>query len=96
MPALYLVAVITPRIDGVDAAREAFATLVTATRQEPGCELYDLVVNPEDPSTWLMLEKWTSRQAWEAHMRTPHVVDHNARADAFLAGPAELRFYDPV
>lgn len=96
MAPLYLVAVITPRADGVDAARVAFATLVAATRQEDGCELYDLVVNPEDPSTWLMLEKWSSREAWEAHMRTPHVIDHNATADAFLMGPAELRFYDPV
>ena len=96
MQPLYLVAVITPRPDRVDEARTAFAHLVSATLQEPGCELYDLVVNPDDPGTWLMLEKWASRDAWDAHMRTDHVIAHNATADAFLSGPAELRFYDPV
>lgn len=96
MQPLYLIAVITPRADRIDEARSAFADLVRATLAEPGCELYDLVVNPDDPTTWLMLEKWTSREAWDAHMRTEHVIAHNATADAFLAAPAELRFYDPV
>ena len=96
MRPLYLIAVITPRRDRTDEARAAFAQLVAATLEEPGCELYDLVVNPEDPGTWLMLEKWASREAWDAHMTTAHVIAHIASAEAFLAGPAELRFYDPV
>lgn len=93
---LYLVAVITPLAGRRDEARAAFAALVERTRQEDGCELYDLVVSPGDPGTWLMLEKWTTREHWDAHMRAEHVVRHNATAGAFLAGPAELRFYDPA
>lgn len=96
MQPLYLIAVITPRPDRIDEARAAFERLVTATLAEPGCELYDLVENPQEPGTWLMLEKWSSREAWDAHMGTEHVIAHNAGADAFLVGPAELRFYDPV
>lgn len=96
MPALYLIAEITPRAERIDEALEAFRALVQATLREPGCELYDLVVETDRPDTWLMVEKWASREAWEAHMQTEHVISHNARAEAFLSGPATLRFYDPV
>ena len=93
---LYLVAVITPRPERLGEARAAFEALVARTREDPGCELYDLVVSPDDPSTWLMLEKWSTRAHWDAHMRAEHVVRHNATASAFLAQPAELRFYVPA
>ena len=96
MQPLYLIAEIVPRPDRLDEARSAFTELVAATLAEPGCELYDLVQSPEDPATWLMLEKWASREAWDAHMRTEHVIAHNARAGDFLVGPAVLRFYDPA
>lgn len=96
MQPLYLIAVISPRADRIDEARSAFARLVQSTLAEPGCEVYDLVTSPDDPTTWLMLEKWSTREAWEAHMRTSHVIAHNAEAESFLTCPAELRFYDPI
>ena len=96
MQPLYLVAAMSPRTDRLVEAKTALTALIEATLQEDGCELYDLVVSPDDSGTWLMLEKWASKQAWEAHMQTAHVIAHNATSDAFLAGPSELRFYDPV
>lgn len=96
MTPLYLIAVIRPRADRLQEARAAFDSLIARTRQESGCELYDLVSSPSDSREWLMLEKWASREHWDAHMASEHVIAHNSRAGAFLEGPAELRFFDPA
>jgi len=66
---------------------------MAATRSESGCELYDLVVDPEHPDTWLMLEKWASRAAWEAHMDSRHNVEGNAQLRGKLRAETELRFW---
>ena len=95
MEPLYLVAVIKPKADRADDVADVLEAMIAATRSEAGCELYDLVVGDDDPHTWLMLEKWSSRADWEAHMVTPHVVAGNEAAADLLREPTELRFYSP-
>jgi len=93
---LYLVAVIKPKLEIRDEVRAKIAALVTSSLAEDGCEMYDLVVSADDPDTWLMLEKWTSRELWDAHMLTEHVIAFNAQGDSLFREPTELRFYDPA
>lgn len=93
---LYLVAVIKPNLDRLDEARARFGALMTASLAEDGCELYDLVADDADPTTWLMLEKWSSREQWDAHMLTQHCIDFNAGSADILRADTELRFYDPA
>lgn len=77
----YLIATIKPRHDKVVEAKEALRTLVAATKAEPGCEVYDLVfgtggfegAGSMDAGDWLMIERWASRVAWDAHMESAHV-----------------------
>lgn len=95
MQPLYLVAVIRPRMEHADQVEATLRTMVEATLQEQGCDLYDLVMSAEEPDTWLMLEKWASRADWEAHMASPHNVAGNAILADLLREPTELRFYDP-
>lgn len=96
MQPLYLVAIMKPKIEMRDEVRAKIADLVTASLAEDGCEMYDLVVSNDDPDTWLMLEKWTSRVQWDAHMLTAHVIAFNAQGDSLFREPTELRFYDPA
>ena len=96
MQPLYLVAIIKPKTEVRDVVRAKIAALVTASLSEDGCEMYDLVVSDDDPDTWLMLEKWTSREQWDAHMLTEHVIAFNEQGDSFFREPTELRFYDPA
>jgi quinol monooxygenase YgiN len=93
---LYLVAIIKPKIEIRDAVRAQIDALVTASLAEDGCEMYDLVVSDEDPDTWLMLEKWASREQWDTHMLTDHVVAFNELGDSLFRETTELRFYDPA
>ena len=93
MTPLYLIAVIKPVIDKAEDARAILTVMMAAAAQEDGCHFYDLVVSDEEPDTWLMLEKWASRAAWDAHMLTDHVATGNAAMEHLLREPPELRFY---
>jgi quinol monooxygenase YgiN len=95
MEPLYLVAVIKPVIEKAEDARAYLAVMMAAAAQEEGCHFYDLVVSEDEPDTWLMLEKWASREAWDAHMLTDHVATGNAAMANLLREPTELRFYQP-
>lgn len=89
---LFLIAVIKPRMDHAGAVAERLRFMRDATREEPGNVFMELVVGDED-DTWLMLEKFTSREAWEEHMALPHVTEGNAFLADKLREPTELRFY---
>ena len=89
----YLIAVIRPRPERAAEAEAELRSLMAGTRTEAGCIHMELVVSADDPGTWLMLEKFRSRQDWEAHMRTEHVTTGNANLADLLREPTELRFY---
>jgi len=90
--ALYLVAVIKPRMDVSDAVVERLRIMRDATREEPGNVYMELVVG-EEPDTWFMFEMFSSREAWDEHMTLPHVIEGNAFLADKLREPTELRFY---
>jgi quinol monooxygenase YgiN len=95
MKPLYLIAEIFPHPEKLPEARAAFQELIAATKKEPGCMLYDLVAG-ENLDTWLMIEKWESRQAWDSHMLEPHVAHITAIEAQITRAPTKLNFYDPL
>lgn len=88
---LFLIATIRPRPDRVIEAERELRTLMAATRDEPGCVYMELVESADDPSTWIMLEKFRSRADWDDHMRTRHVLEGNAALQDLLSEPTDLR-----
>ena len=89
---LFLIAVIKPDMAQADAVVERLRVMRDATREEPGNVFMELVVG-EEPDTWLMLEKFVSREAWEEHMTLSHVTEGNVYLADKLREPTELRFY---
>ena len=89
---LFLIAVIKPDMAQAEVVGERLRIMRDATREEPGNVFMELVVG-EEADTWLMLEKFTSREAWEEHMTLPHVTEGNAFLADKLREPTELRFY---
>ena len=67
---LYLIAIIRPRMERAAEVEVELRALMAGTHAEPGCIHMELVVSDDDPTTWLMLEKFRSRPDWEDHMRT--------------------------
>ena len=95
MKPLYLIAEISPHPEKLSEARAAYADLIAATKKESGCIYYDLVAD-ESSDKWLMIEKWESKQAWDAHMLAPHVAHINDMEAEITRAPTKLNFYNPL
>ena len=69
-----LVATIRPQpaAGNIDETRRELLALLPPTRPEAGCLRYELVETNDEPPHWLMLERWSSRAAWQAHMESAH------------------------
>jgi quinol monooxygenase YgiN len=48
----------------------------------------------DDPDTWVMLETFRSRAAWDEHMRQPNNTEGNKILEDLLREPSELRLFD--
>ena len=61
---------------------EMLQSLIEPTRAERGCINYDLHRSHDDPGLFLFYENWESRPLWEAHMKSPHLVDFSEKQGA--------------
>jgi quinol monooxygenase YgiN len=48
--------------------------VVAGTVKEDGCLQYDFHQSLSDPTRLVAVERWTSREALDAHSRTPHLL----------------------
>ena len=79
-----------------DEVRRAALACVAPSRAEPGNLAYDLTADAQDPSLFVFVEHWTSRQALDEHMQTPHYRALSAALDEALAFPAIIHVLNPV
>jgi len=56
-----------------EVALRAFADVVAASRQEPGCVDYAFTPDPDVPGRVRVFEHWTSDAALTEHLTLPHV-----------------------
>ena len=63
--------------------------LLSPTRAEPGCLLYDLYQSTEDPSVWVLIERWRDAADLDAHVQSPHMQAFLAGAGDVLGGPPD-------
>ena len=92
---LYLIATIYPEQEHIEFLKKEFANLVTESYKESGCEMYDLVQGVNE-DTWIMMEKWSSKEQCDAHMLTSHVKHINSIDQKYFKKPTELKFLNPV
>ena len=92
--ALFLVVTIKPRLDRLEEAEAQLQSMRRNSVQEPGCVFMHLAQPQDDPETWLMLEMFRSRAAWDEHMRQPYIVDGNKILEELLREPSDLRLLD--
>jgi quinol monooxygenase YgiN len=92
--ALFLVVTIKPRLDRLAEAEAQLQSMRHESVQEPGCVFMHLVQPQDDPDTWLMLEMFRSRAAWDEHMAQPYNTEGNEILADLLREPSELRLCD--
>ena len=81
-----------------DTAKREIAKLIAAVpRLEPDCGGITLLQDADDPTRFTLIEHWPSREIFLGpHMQQPHIQSFIQSASAFLAGPPEISFWDPV
>ena len=79
-----------------DAVKQAVLACVPPTRAEPGCELYALHTDKQDPSLFVLWEHWKSQQALDDHMQTPHFKTVAKAIDGKLAQPMIIHVLNPI
>lgn len=68
----------------------AFRELAPVVRAEEGCLQYDLHPVAGDDDRFVLLERWTSKDALAAHDATTHMIAADAHSPTFRAGPATV------
>jgi quinol monooxygenase YgiN len=58
-----------------ESALAATASLVEATRAEPGCRDYVFTIDPTRENTLRLFEIWDDEAALAAHFETPHLLE---------------------
>lgn len=86
MSDLHVVATICAKPGSESVIRDAFTTLVTASREEDGCLAYDLFESTAAPGTFFMIEAWRSQVDLDAHLQTTHIAAALAASADHLAG----------
>ena len=71
-----------------EAAAAILRRMRTATRQEPGNEVYDLFQAESDGrTTFHLIERYTNQAALEAHRATEHYIAYRAEIPDLLDEP---------
>jgi quinol monooxygenase YgiN len=91
---LFLVVTIKPRLDRLEEAEAQLQSMRRSTLTEPGCVFMHLLQPQDDPDSWVMLEMFRSRAAWDEHMQQPYNTEGNRILEDLLREPSDLRLLD--
>lgn len=73
-----------------DTLKSELLSLLEPTGKEAGCITYNLHQSAEDKSVFMFYENWTSQQALDEHLQTPHLKAFLAKAESLLDGSLDL------
>ena len=88
---LFLVVSIKPHPDRLADAEAQLQSMRHKTLTEPGCVFMHFLQPEDDSDTWVMLEMFRSRAAWDEHMRQPYNTEGNKILEDLLREPSDLR-----
>ena len=96
MPEVIVVATFQTHPEKADQAKEAFTAVIEATHAEEGCRSYALHQVKDDPAHFVLVERWDSQEALDAHFTKPYVAALGAQAADLLAAPPQILFCNPL
>jgi quinol monooxygenase YgiN len=80
--------------DKLAAAQRAFATMIAATRAEPGCLGYSFAHDVLEPGLIRIFEVYTDQAAVDAHRAAPHFAAWRASWPALGIGDRNMAQYE--
>lgn len=84
--------------DQVDVAKREIGRLTASVLAlEPDCGGITVLQDASDPTRFTLVEHWPSQELFLGpHMRQPHIQSFIQGAGAFLSGPPDISFWQPV
>ena len=76
--------------------KQELLKLLSPTRAEDGCINYDLHQASDGAGNFLFHENWTTREALDKHLETPHLKAFLARSNELLGQPLEITFWNRI
>jgi quinol monooxygenase YgiN len=64
---------------------------IAPSHAEPGCLRFALHRSTEDPTVLVAVERWASKDAWDAHMASPHIRRVMETTPELMDGPPEVQ-----
>jgi quinol monooxygenase YgiN len=96
MPEVVVVVLSRAAPGRVEDGLAAFAELAAVTHTEKGCLAFTLHREPADPDRIVLVERWATREALDAHLETPHLLAFRRGSQDIWAEPAAVLVLDPV
>ena len=84
----------TIRVKDLAVAREAMTAMIEASRAEPGCLEYAYAVDLLDPGLVRVIERWSDRACFDAHLTSSHLRAWRSAWAAIGVYDRRLRFYE--
>ena len=82
---LTIVARIVAFPDKIELVKSELLKLIPPTLAEEGCIQYDLHQDNDNPALFLFFENWETREIWQKHMETPHLIEYMKFAETAVA-----------
>lgn len=79
-----------------DEAQAAFREVAVPTHAEDGCILFALHRVTGDPERLVLVERWESREALDAHIATDHLAAFRAGSADLWETPPEIVLLEPA
>ncbi len=76
--------------------RETLIGLIQPSRADEGCISYNLHEDPENPALFMFHEIWTSKEALDKHLATPHLQEFIKKSEELLAGPLDVSVWKKI
>ncbi|HAX78479.1 MAG TPA: antibiotic biosynthesis monooxygenase [Cyanobacteria bacterium UBA11372] len=93
-PTIRVVARLVAVPEKVEALKTVLLALIEPTRQETGCISYELLQNQFDPTDFTFVEEWTSNEALDNHLVSPHIEAAIAKLEGLIAAEPDIRRYN--
>jgi quinol monooxygenase YgiN len=93
---IYVVATASVKPDMRAAFKQGAGACIAATRREEGCLLYDLHESITDPTRFVFVEQWTSREALGAHGRAEHMHEWRKIVKECVSAPTKIEIITPA
>lgn len=93
---LTVIAKITAKKDQIEAVKTNLKSVITPTRNEKGCLLYDLHQDIEHKNIFLFYENWDSVAHLEKHRMTEHMINLGETIKDLLEKHLEVNLFEKL